>query len=106
MVFGIAAHVFYHHRYLDKILNLTDLLCGHVRGFESVGHWQQIMCVAAVNTAPTKMIGEPRRSRTADEVLQPLQMFATQPLSGAEVHRNSMLHDSILFQNLVEDSKR
>src|ERR1700751_2107180 len=33
-------------------------------------------------------------------------MFGVQGLSRAEVHRNAVLNDSILFQNLVEDAQR
>ncbi len=56
--------------------------------------------------APAQMVGEPRRSRAARQRLQPLQMLAIERLSGAEVHGNSMLHDLVLLQDLVENRQR
>ena len=70
VVFGVAADVLYDDGNFDKILNLTNLLRHDLGSFERIRHRQQIMRVAAVDTAPAQVIGEPRRSRSSHEVLQ------------------------------------
>src|SRR5208282_4533222 len=52
------------------------------------------------------MIGKPRRFGALDEIFQAPKMLAIELLRGAEVHRNAMLDDFVLFEDLIEDVQR
>src|SRR5216684_807349 len=52
------------------------------------------------------MIGQPGRLGAPGELLDALQVIAAERLSRAEVHRDTMLHDLILIENLVEYLER
>src|ERR1700722_18784539 len=102
----IAAHVFNHYRSLDKIPHFANFLRRDARRFECVRHRQQIMRVAAIDATPAEMIRNPRGLGAFYQVLQSLQVLAIRFLRRAEIHRNAMLHHSILLENLVEDAHR
>src|SRR5580704_9686617 len=102
----IAAHLFHHHRSLDKIPHFANFLRRDARRFECVRHRQQVVRVAAIDATPAEMIGNPWRLGAFHQFLQSLQMFAIWFLRRAEIHRNAMLHHSILLENLVEDAHR
>src|ERR1700723_371899 len=64
------------------------------------------MGIAAINAAPAKMIREPRRVRAPGESFQATQMLTISSLRRSEIHRNSVLHDFVLLQDLVENPQR
>jgi hypothetical protein len=64
------------------------------------------MCVASVDRPPAEMIGHPRRFRALDKRFEALQMIAIQLVGISEVHGNTVLHDRVVFQDLVEDAHR
>ena len=64
------------------------------------------MRVTAVHAAPAEMVGEPGRFGALDQILQPAQVLAIQRFGRAEIHRDAVLHDAVLFQNLVQDAQR
>ena len=77
-----------------------------LRRLERVRHRQQIVRVAAVDAAPAEMIGKPRRLGALHQRLQPPQMLAIELLGRAEIHRDAMLHDAVLLENLIEHLQR
>ena len=60
------------------------------------------MCVAAIDTAPAKVIGKPGCLRPLHQALEPGQVLTIQRFSRAEVHGDSVLHHTVLLENLVE----
>src|SRR5580704_5283701 len=60
------------------------------------------MGVSAVDASPAQMIREPWGLRSAGQLLQSLQVFTVERLCGAEVHRDAVLDDPVLVQDLVE----
>src|SRR6185437_1664106 len=56
--------------------------------------------------APAKMIGNPRCLGALDKFLEPPQMLAIRLFRRTEIHRHAVLHDFVLFQNLIEDLQR
>ena len=99
---GVAADVFDADRDLEVVAHLADVLRGALRRGERVGHRQQVVRVAAVDAAPAEVVGEPGRLGALDERLQPREMLAVGPVGGAEVHRDAVLDDAVLLEDLVE----
>ena len=52
------------------------------------------------------MIAQPRRVRPPDESLELFQVLAIESVGRAEIHRDPMLHDAVLLENLVEHFER
>jgi hypothetical protein len=63
----------------------------------------QVVGIPAVDAAPTEMVGQPRSFRALDEALQAEEVFAIQRLSRAKVHGDSVLHNTVLLEDLVQD---
>src|SRR5258708_19783837 len=103
MVFGIAADVLDRHRDFEKIPDLLYLLRRDLGRFKSVWHRKQVMGISPVHAAPAEMIRHPRRAGSLDEVLEAAKMLPVGPAGRTEIHRNSMLHNSVLFQFLIGD---
>ncbi len=101
----VAADVFNRNRDLQTRHRLAYLGRGNFGGFECVRHGQEIMRVRAIDTAPAQVICEPRGFCSFDECLEPLQMLSVQWFSGTEIHGYTVLHDFILFEDLIENSK-
>ncbi len=104
--FGVAADVFDGDGDLEEVLHLADARCRRLHGFEGVRHREKIVGVAAVDAAPAEVVGEPRGLRAAGQGLEALEVFAVGRLSGAKVHRDAVLDDSVLLEDLVEDLER
>src|SRR5260370_8982773 len=52
------------------------------------------------------MVRNPGRAGSFHEILEAAKMFPVGSAGGTEIHRNSVLHDSVLLQYLIEDVKR
>jgi len=52
------------------------------------------------------MVRHPRRPCTLDETFEAAQMLPVGPVCRPEVHRNSVLHHTILLQDLIKDAQR
>jgi len=61
------------------------------------------MGIPSIHAAPTKMVGQPGRAGSLDKILEAAKMFLVGPAGRTEIHRNSVLYDSVLFQYLIED---
>src|SRR5260370_10081893 len=64
------------------------------------------MGVCCVYAAAGKMVRSQGRAGSLDEVLEAAKMLPVGPPGRTEIHRNSVLHDSVLFQYLIEDVER
>ena len=60
------------------------------------------MRVGSIDASPAEVIAEPRRLRSAYQLLQSPQMLWIGRRHGAEVHRYTVLHHSVLVENLIE----
>ncbi len=103
---GVAGDVFDDHRHFREVLHLANLLRRHLDCFPGVRHGQQVVGVAAIHRAPAKMVAEPRSFGAARELLEPLQVLTAERIGRAEIHRHAVLHDFVLFENLVEHFER
>ena len=88
------------------VADFADFLRGELGGFEGVGHGQKIVSVAAVHAAPAEMVREPGSFGALDQIFQAAEMLAIGLFRGAEVHRDAVLHDFVLLENLIEDLQR
>ncbi len=52
------------------------------------------------------MVGEPRSLRPSSQLFETFEMFPVQGLRRAEIHRNPVLHDPILIEDVVEHLQR
>ena len=48
------------------------------------------------------MVGEPGGFGALNQPLELLEVFAVQGFGGAKVGRHTVLHDAVLFENLIE----
>src|SRR5260370_17274347 len=64
------------------------------------------MGISSVDAAPGEMVSHPGRAGSLDEILEAAKMHPVRPAGRTEIHRNSVLHDSVLFQYLIEDVER
>ena len=55
--FGVAADVFYGNGDFEEVLHLADAGCRRLHCFEGVGHGEEIVGIAAIDTSPTEMVG-------------------------------------------------
>src|SRR5712691_2197586 len=106
MKFGITAYVLDCNWHLKKVSHFANFLRGVAGSLESVGHGQQVMAVPAIEATPAKVVGEPRCLGALCQGLELLQMLAIRRLSGAKVHGDPMLDNSIAFKNLVKNMQR
>ena len=73
-------------------------------GFKRIWERQKIVGIAAIDTSPAEMIGEPGSFGAFCKLLR----FASgdrgsSGCAASEVHRNTVLNDSVLIENLVEN---
>src|ERR1700739_810825 len=106
MVFGITADVLNRHRDFEKIPDLSNLVCGEPGRFKRVGHGKQVVSISSVHAAPAEMVRQPGRAGALDEILEAAKMLPVGPAGRTEIHRNSVLHDFVLVQYLIEDVER
>jgi len=64
------------------------------------------MGIGSVHAAPAEMVGHPRRIGALNAILKPAKLLPVGPVRRPEIHRNAVLHDLILFQDLIEDVQR
>src|ERR1700758_627695 len=64
------------------------------------------MRIPSVHATPAEMIRYPRRARSLDEILEAAEMFPVGPAGRTEIHRNSVLYDSVLLQDSIKDVER
>src|SRR5258708_32864607 len=64
------------------------------------------MRVSSVNAAPAEMVGEPRSICSLPQLLQPAEVFAIGLLCRSEIHGDSVLHDFVLIEDLIQNVQR
>ena len=64
------------------------------------------MGVPAINTSPAQMIGQPRGIGPFHQALEFFQMLPIQRFGRTEIHGNTVLHDLVLLEDLIENMKR
>ena len=101
----VAADVFHRNRDLQKS-HASRILAAVILAASNVYGMGRRSCVYVPSTLPQhKMICEPRGFCSFDECLEPLQMLSVQWFGGTEIHGYTVLHDFILFEDLIENSK-
>jgi hypothetical protein len=60
------------------------------------------MRVSSIDAAPAEMVGEPRSIGALHQLLQPAEVFAVGLLCRSEIHRDSVLHDLVLIEYLIQ----
>jgi hypothetical protein len=103
MKLGVTADVFDDHWYFEIVADFANFLGRQASRFERIGHREEIVGVAAVDAAPTEMVGEPRGFGSANESFQAAKVFAIQFFRGAEVHGHAVLDNFVALENLVEN---
>src|SRR6266403_2047324 len=64
------------------------------------------MRVSSIDAAPAEMVGEPRSLCALHQLLQPAEVFAVGLLCRSEIHRDSVLHDLVLIEYLIQNVQR
>ena len=104
--FRIAADIFHADGHLDEVAHATNIPGGILGHGPRIRHGQKIMGVAAIDAAPAKMIGEPRRLGALYQGLELFEMLAVRAVRGAEIHRDAVLDHAVLLEDFVEDLQR
>src|ERR1700722_2523945 len=81
-------------------------MSGKASCFERVRHGKEVVRVASVYAAPAEVVGKPRSVRALHQLFQPAEVFAIGLFRRAEIHRNPVLHNFVLFKNLIENLQR
>ncbi len=64
------------------------------------------MRVSSIDAAPAEMVGEPWSLCALHQLLQPAEVFAVGLLCRSEIHRDSVLHDLVLIEYLIQNVQR
>jgi hypothetical protein len=99
---GVAADVFHRDGHFQEIARLADFAGGDFGGGQGVRHGQQVVRVTAIHAAPAKVVRKPRRVGPFDQALEFLEMLPVQRLGRTKIGRHAVLHDAILFQDLIQ----
>src|ERR1700730_10445521 len=97
MELRIAAYVFDTDRYFEVVTRSPDFFRRVTCHGKRVRHWQQIVSITSIHTAPAKMVGEPRRVGAFYQAFEPAEMCPVKLIGRAEIHRYPMLDDTVLF---------
>src|SRR6266478_410012 len=104
--FGVTAHVLDGYWDLEKVPHFANLLSRNARSFKRIGHGKEVVRVMSIDAAPAEVVGEPRSVCALDEFLQPPEVFSIRLLRRAEIHRDTMLDDFVLIEDLVQNVQR
>src|SRR5260370_10622257 len=64
------------------------------------------MCVASIHASPAEMFRKPRRFGPLHQFLQPPEVLTVRLLRRAEIHRDAVLYDFVLLEDLIQNVQR
>src|SRR5260370_18401667 len=64
------------------------------------------MGLASIHASPAQMVRKPRRFGALHQFIQPPEVRTVRLLRGAEIHRDAVLYDFVLLENLIQNVQR